>query len=211
MVGKAVLFECLEHPDIESVLVINRQPLELSHPKLKEVIHGDFTDFSPIKDSLKGYDACFHNMGVSAMGMTENDYSRLTYDVTKNLADTLFELSPNLVFTYVSGEGTDSTENGRFMWARVKGKTENMLFKKGFKDVYAFRPGAIVPEKGVKPKAFLSRFFYALLSPVLILLKNSKYVTTSTRVGQVMIHVLSSPIPNKTLSNADINQISRSI
>ncbi len=148
MVGKSVLLECLRSNEVEQVLVVNRRSLKMAHPKLKEVLHADFLDLSVIKEELQGYDACFHCMGVSAVGMKEQEYTRLTFDLTAHWVKTLHELNPDMVFNYVSGAGTDSSERGRSMWARVKGKTENMVLRKGFKDAYAFRPGGILVEKG---------------------------------------------------------------
>ena len=144
MVGKGVLLECLESPKIEEVLIINRSTLGMEHPKLKEVLLADFSTVESIKDELESYDACFYCMGVSSVGMSEEQYTIITYDVTKAFADVLYELNPDMVFIYVSGTGTDSSEKSRIMWARVKGRTENMVLNKGFKDAYAFRPGAII-------------------------------------------------------------------
>ena len=148
MVGKGVMLECLESSKIEEVLVINRTSLGMQHPKLIEILLQDFQNVSSLKEKLSGYDACFFCMGVSVIGLSEEDYLRITYLTTKSFVDTLYQINPNMVFNYVSGAGTDSSENGGTMWARVKGKTENMIFGKGFKDAYAFRPGAIIPEKG---------------------------------------------------------------
>jgi hypothetical protein len=150
MVGEGVMHECLQHPDVEAVLIINRRPSGFSHPKLKEIIHGDFFDISPIRDQLGGYNACYFCLGVSSVGMKEPEYFRLTYTLTLNVAQTLSELNPDMTFCYVSGGGTDSTEKGRSMWARVKGKTENDLMKLPFKKVYAFRPGYMHPTPGLK-------------------------------------------------------------
>ncbi|MBR8537805.1 NAD-dependent epimerase/dehydratase family protein [Carboxylicivirga sediminis] len=149
MVGKGALLECLDSPVVNKILVINRSSVYIHHPKLEEIIHKDFSDLSAIKDRLASYDACFHCMGISALGLSEAQYTEITYTMTKELADTLYSLNPQMVFSYVSGAGTDSSEKGRVMWARVKGKTENMILNKGFKDAYAFRPCAILPEKGI--------------------------------------------------------------
>jgi len=150
MVGEGVLHECLLHPDVESVLVINRKPCGVVHPKLKEVLHADFLNLSGIEDRLSGYNACFFCLGVSSVGMKEPEYYTLTYSISLHVAETLSRLDPDMTFCYVSGAGTDSSEHGRSMWARVKGKTENDLFKLPFKQVYAFRPGFILPTKGLK-------------------------------------------------------------
>jgi uncharacterized protein YbjT (DUF2867 family) len=145
MVGEGVLHECLQHPAVEAVLVINRKPCGVVHPKLKEIIHPDFFDLSGIQQQLKGYNACFFCLGVSSIGMKEPEYHRLTYTLTLNFAETLSKLNRDTTFCYVSGGGTDSSEKGRSMWARVKGKTENDLMKLPFKQVFAFRPGYMHP------------------------------------------------------------------
>ncbi len=208
MVGKGVLLECLESEHVESVLVINRSTISMVHQKLKEIIIPDLSDISSLKDELNGYDACFFCLGISSLGMNEQDYTKITYDITKEFADTLYELNPNLVFNYVSGSGTDSTETGSLMWARVKGKTENLVLNKGFKDAYAFRPGAILPEKGVKSKTPWVNFMIMLLTPFFPLFKKLNSVTTSSRVGQAMINTVVKPYSVKYLENKDINKIS---
>lgn len=157
MVGEGVLLECLSHPDVEQVLVINRKPGGVSHrtsarPKLKEIIHGDFFNLDPIESQLVGYNACFFCLGVSSVGMGDAEYKHLTYDLTLNVAKTLAKLNPDMTFTYISGAGTDSTETGRLAWARVKGATENALLQL-FKNAYMFRPGflkAVPGQKNVK-------------------------------------------------------------
>ena len=139
MVGEGVLKECLIHPDVENVLVINRKPCGVSHPKLSEIIHNDFLDFTPLKDKLKGYNACFFCLGISSVGKKEDEYFRITYTLTMKMAEILSQNNPDMTFCYISGAGTDSTEKGRVNWARVKGKTENDLMKLPFKKVFAFR------------------------------------------------------------------------
>lgn len=149
MVGEGVLHECLLHPDVEQVLVINRKPGGVSHPKLKEIILKDFFDLSPIELQLSGYNVCFFCLGVSSVGMSDDEYRHLTYDLTMNFAKLLAKLNPDLTFEYVSGAGTDSTENGRLAWARVKGATENALMQL-FRNAYMFRPGFMKPTPGLK-------------------------------------------------------------
>ncbi|HMQ69469.1 MAG TPA: NAD-dependent epimerase/dehydratase family protein [Ignavibacteria bacterium] len=205
MVGKGVLIECLENNEVDSVLIINRSAAGVTHPKLNKLIHKDFSDFNSIKENLKGYDACFHNMGISSLGMNEEEYYRITYSMTEALAKLLYENNPELVFNYVSGAGTDSTEKGKIMWARVKGKTENMVLNMGFKDAYIFRPGVIIPEKGVKSKTGWVNFMYALTKPLFPLMINSKYVTSSSRMGRAMINSVLHPQELKVLENKDIN------
>lgn len=209
MVGKAVLLECLESNAVESILVVNRHPIHMNHPKLTEIIHQDFLNIDSIKDDLKGYDACFYCAGISAVGLSEQKYTEITYSMAENFAKTLHALNPNMVFNYVSGTGTDSTEKGRIMWARVKGKTENMIFKQGFKDAYAFRPGFILPEKGVKSRTPLYNFFYIISRPFFPLLKRSKLVTRSSFVGKAMINSVLYPQDIKLLENPDINRIAK--
>src|ERR1700730_17488869 len=160
MVGEGVLHECLQHPQVEQVLVINRRPTGVIHPKLKEILLPDFSGLPAIEDQLKNYNACFFCLGVSSVGMKEEKYYALTYSLTMSFAKTLSRLNPDLTFCYISGAGTDSTEIGRSMWARVKGKTENDLMKLPFKNVYAFRPGYIQPTPGLKN----TNKWYTLLS-----------------------------------------------
>jgi nucleoside-diphosphate-sugar epimerase len=150
MVGEGVLHECLLHPEVEAVLLINRKPCGVSHPKLKEIIHFDFFDLTSLESQLAGYNACFFCLGVSSIGMKEPEYTRNSYMLTMNVAGTLCRLNPEMTFCYVSGAGTDGSEKGRIMWARVKGKTENDLAKLPFKASYAFRPAFMLPTKGLK-------------------------------------------------------------
>lgn len=150
MVGEGVLFQSLNDERVDEVLVINRRPCGVQHPKLKEILHSDFFDLSSVAAQLKGYDACFFCLGVSSVGMKEDDYHKMTYLLTMHVAETLCRLNPDMSFCYISGAGTDSSEQGRSMWARVKGKTENALMKLPFKAVYAFRPGFIRPIPGMR-------------------------------------------------------------
>jgi uncharacterized protein YbjT (DUF2867 family) len=145
MIGEGVLYECINHPEIEKITVITRKPTGYKHPMLTEIIHNDFSDVSALSEQLKGYNACYFCLGVTSIGKNEADYTRLTYALTLNFAETLAKLNRDMTFCYVSGAGTDSTEKGRTMWARVKGKTENDLMKLPFKQVYNFRPGGIEP------------------------------------------------------------------
>jgi hypothetical protein len=179
----------------------------MKHPKLKEIVHADFTNLDPIKEQLKDYDACFYCMGVSAMGMKEENYYRITYSMTETFVKTLHGLNPNMVFNYVSGTGTDSSEKGRLMWARIKGKTENRVFKQGFKDAYAFRPGFILPEKGVKSKTGWYNFFYFVTKPLFPLLRTINSVISSSIIGQAMINTVLYPQELKILENRDINNL----
>lgn len=150
MVGEGVLMECLAHPDVEKVLVINRKPGNISHPKLTEIIHENFYDLSGIEKQLTGYNACFFCLGVSSVGMDKEKYYSITYTLTMHVAETLLRLNAGMTFCYISGAGTDSTEKGRLSWARVKGKTENDLMRMPFRKVFAFRPGFLQPSKDLK-------------------------------------------------------------
>ena len=151
MVGEGVLYECLEHPEVEKVLVITRKSCGYSHPKLTEIIHSDFLDISSLSEKVTGYNACYFCLGVTSLGKSEAEYTKQTYTLTLNFAATLATLNPDMTFCYISGSGTDSSEMGRTMWARVKGKTENDLMKLPFKRVYNFRPGGIEPFLPLKP------------------------------------------------------------
>jgi len=192
MVGKGVLLECLDHDSISEVLVIGRNPAGMEHPKLKELIHKDFSDFSGVKNQLTTYDACFFCLGISAAGMKEQQYKRITYDFTLSLAKTLIETNSEMTFNYVSGQGTDSTEKGQMMWARVKGKTENDLLNIGFKQAFMFRPGMIIPLRGIKSRTksyqFMYDYFMWLVKMVKAIAPNS--VVNTTQIGQAMINTV---------------------
>lgn len=203
MVGKGVLLECLEHPAITGVLLVNRRPVGVQHPKLKEVIHKDFYDLSPVKAQLQGYDACFFCLGVSVVGLTEEQYTKTTYDLTLHFAETV--INPRITFIYVSGTGTDSSEQGRTMWARIKGRTENALLKMPFKAAYMFRPGIILPMKGVRSATGWYNAIYVILRPLFPLLQKSTSVTDTIRIGQAMIKVALNGSDKKHLENKDIN------
>jgi uncharacterized protein YbjT (DUF2867 family) len=207
MVGEGVLLECLDNELIEKVLVINRSSINKQHPKLEEVLLKDFTKIDSIGEQLKGYDACFFCMGTSAIGKSEEAYTVITYDTVAAFADVLYELNPEMVFNYVSGQGTDSSGKGSTMWARVKGKAENEVLNKGFKDAYAFRPGVIIPEKGIKSRTNWYQVFYSIMSPFYSLLKKSKNITTTTKVGLAMINTLTNSSQNKHLENKGINEM----
>lgn len=206
MVGKGVLLECLDHPEVSSVLSISRRSAGMEHPKLKELIHKDFSEFESVSKELEGYDACFACMGVSSAGMNEADYTRMTYDYTLSLANELYKLNPEMTITYVSGVGTDSTEKGRSMWARVKGKTENDLLSMGFRQAFMFRPGAIIPERGVVPSSKLYRILINYLGGLLKLIKwiAPKAVVGSSQIGQAMINAHSKGYDKKVIEPADI-------
>ena len=210
MVGKGVLLECLESAEVESVLIINRRPLGIEHVKLKEIVHGDFHDLSSIKSELEGYNACYFCLGVSSVGMKEESYSRVTYDLTLHMAETLVELNKEMTFCYVSGTRTDSSEKGRSMWARVKGRTENALLALPFKAAYMFRPGYIQPMKGIRSATKLYNTLYVVFKPLYPLFKSlfPKYVTSTVQVGEAMINIVSKGYEKKFLENRDINIVS---
>lgn len=207
MVGEGVLHEALIDNAVKSILVIGRRSCNVRHPKLQELLHNDFYDYTGIEDRLHGYNACFFCLGVTSVGKSEEEYRRLTYDLTMSAARTLSRLNPDMVFCYVSGAGTDSTEHGRSMWARVKGKTENDLMKLPFKEVYAFRPGFIKPTPGLKNSLTFSKVL-APFYPVLNLLL-SKYVCTLEDVGRSMIHVVTDGSQKRVLECLDITQLAQ--
>jgi uncharacterized protein YbjT (DUF2867 family) len=202
MVGEGVLHECLEHADVEQVLVINRKPGGISHPKLKEVIHHDFFNFSAIENQLSGYNACFFCLGVSSIGLKEDAYHKLTHTLTLQVASTLSMLNPGMTFCYVSGAGTDSSEKGRSMWARVKGKTENDLMKLPFLNVFAFRPGFIKPTKGLKNTLKVYQYI-AWLFPIGRALFPSGFCSLQ-EIGVAMIHSVRLANQRKVLEGKDI-------
>lgn len=212
MVGKGVLLECLENPEISEVILINRSPIDIQNPKIKEVILKDFMQLESIKADLDTPDACFHIMGVSAIGLSEEEYSHLTFDISKELADCCFDINPAMTFIYVSGTGTDSSEKGKIMWARVKGKTENYILAKGFGKSLMFRPGLIIPEKGTRSKVTAYRISYAILRPFFPLIKKMKGITTTTKVGKAMINALKLRNDDHLIfENKDINRLAKLI
>ena len=189
MVGEGVLHECLKHADVEKVLVITRKPCGYSHPKLTEIVHDNFFDITSLADRLKGYNACYFCLGVTSLGKNEAEYTKLTYTLTLNFATTLATLNPGMTFCYISGAGTDSTEKGRTMWARVKGKTENDLMKLSFKQVYNFRPFGIIPFLPLKPsQTYYKTYKYLgwLFSLMKVIAPN--YVITLKDLAAAMIN-----------------------
>jgi uncharacterized protein YbjT (DUF2867 family) len=207
MVGEGVLLECLEHPAIEQVLIVNRKPYGAKHAKLQECIVPDFLDLDGLTSRLKGYDACFYCAGVSSAGMSEREYSHITYDITIHFAHKLASLNPQMVFIYVSGALTDSSEKGRVMWTRVKGKTENALMRSGFKRVYNFRPGFMKPtprQRNIKPYYRAIGWLYPLLHAVF-----PNQVSTMAEVGLAMINSVLKGYPEQILEIRDINSLAR--
>jgi uncharacterized protein YbjT (DUF2867 family) len=209
MVGQGVLRECLLDAGVESVLVVGRSPTGQANARLHEILHDNFLDFSAIESRLAGFDACFFCLGVSSVGMDEERYRHLTYDITMAAATTLARLNPGMVFVYVTGRGTDSTEQGRLMWARVKGKTENDLLKLPFKAAYMFRPAGIQPLHGIKSKTAWIQAIYVVTAPLLTLLNrlSPTYMTTTEQVGRAMIRVARDGYPRPVLESEDINAV----
>jgi hypothetical protein len=207
MVGEGVLMEALLHPEVESVLVINRKPCGVIHPKLTEILHTNFFNLSPISERLKDYNACYFCLGVSSVGMKEEEYYSLTYTLTMHVAETLSRQNPGMTFCYISGAGTDSTENGRLNWARVKGKTENDLMKLPFKKIYAFRPGFLQPSKGLKN---VHHFYgvFVLLYPVFRTLM-PRFVSTLKELGLAMINSVLIGYEKPVLEVKDIVALSK--
>jgi uncharacterized protein YbjT (DUF2867 family) len=207
MVGEGVLHECLQHPAVESVLVLNRRPCGVTHPKLKEIVHSDFFDLSAIEDQLGGYNACFFCLGVSSVGMKEAAYYKTTYTLTLHTAITLSKRNIGMTFCYISGAGTDSTEKGRSMWARVKGKTENDLQKLPFRQVFNFRPGFIKAIPGLKNTLPLYKYV-GWLFPIGRALYPRGFCTLH-ELGRAMINVAKNGFEKKIVDGKDIIALAR--
>jgi hypothetical protein len=206
MVGEGVLHVCLNHPNVERVMIVNRKPSGVSHPKLKEIIHPDFFNVDALQDQLSNYDACFFCLGVSSVGLKEDEFYKLTFTLTTTFAKMLTSQSPNATFCYVSGAGTDTTEQGKTMWARVKGKTENELTKI-FKRAYNFRPGIMVPIKGMKNTLGFYKYMGWLI-PIIRLL-SPKFVCNLEEVGQAMINAAAKGYEKQILEVPDIVALSK--
>ncbi len=209
MVGQGVLRECLLDPDVDQILSIVRTPTNQQNPKLRELVHTDFFNYSDIALQLTGFDTCIFTLGVSSAGMDEAKYTHLTHDLTLAAATTLARLNPQMTFLYVSGAGTDSTERGRTMWARVKGRTENDLLKLPFRAAYMFRPGVIQPLHGIRSKTRIYQAFYNILNPILPLLKSAfpQAITNTEQLGQAMLKVAKNGYPKPILESKDINSL----
>lgn len=206
LIGHGVLLEALDHPAIGEVLTVGRRPSEIEHDKLRHVVHEDFLDLSAIADSLTDLDACFWCLGVSSAGMSEADYTKITYDYTMAAAKVLAERSPDLCFCFVSGEGTDDTEKGRSMWARVKGRAENAV-KRAFPNRYLFRPAYIRPMRGARSKTTLYRVldpFFVGLSP---LLRPMGMATSTVEIGKAMIAAATGLSEERLLPSKAINAL----
>ncbi|MGA8599534.1 MAG: epimerase [Bryobacteraceae bacterium] len=212
MVGQGVLRECLLDPDVAVLQTIGRSATGVKHPKLREIVHSDLMNYSGIEEDLSGFDACFFCLGVSSAGMSEPQYERLTYGITIAAAETLSRLNPDMTFVYVSGAGTDSSEKGRVMWARVKGKTENALLRLPFKGVYMFRLAGIQAMHGERSKTSAYRVAYSFAKPLLPLLRRlfPNYILTTEEIGRAMIQVAKRGAPKKILESSDIRLMASS-
>jgi len=208
MVGQGVLRECLLDAEVETVLTIGRTPTGQKHEKLREVAHANLLEFSAIEGKLSGYDACFFCLGITSAGTTEQEYERISYSIPVTAAQTLVKLNPGMTFVYVSGSGADSSEKGRTMWARVKGKAENALLAMPFKAVYVFRPAFIQPLHGIRSRTKVYNVLYAVLGPLVPLVKRLApgYVTTTEQLGRAMITVVKRGPAKRIQESQDINE-----
>jgi uncharacterized protein YbjT (DUF2867 family) len=211
MVGQGVLRECLLDPEVELVATVGRTATGMQNPKLREIVREDLQSYAGIEDQLTGFDACFFCLGVSSAGMKEADYERVTYDLTLAAAETLSRVNPGMTFIYVSGAGTDSSEKGKVMWARVKGRTENALLRLPFKAAYMFRPGGIQPMHGERSKTRAYRIGYVLAKPLLPLLRRMfpGSIMTTEEIGRAMINVVRRGAPKRILVTSDIRACAR--
>jgi uncharacterized protein YbjT (DUF2867 family) len=211
MVGQGVLRECLLDPDIDAVEMVGRSGTGIKDAKLREIVRPNLMDYADIETELRGFDACFFCLGVTAAGMSEADYERVTYGITLAAAKTLARLNPGMTLIYVSGAGTDSTEKGRVMWARVKGKTENALLRLPFKAAYMFRPGAIEAAHGERSKTAAYRVAYTLVKPLLPLLRRlfPDSILTTEEIGRAMINVAKWGAPKRILEVSDIRECAK--
>ncbi|SRR5258705_4057486 len=207
MVGEGVLHECLLHSDVDEVLVIGRKSCGISHPKLKEIVHQNFFDITPIQNQLSGYDACYFCLGVTSIGKNEEEYRKLTYALTMHVASVLSKLNPQMTFCYVSGASTDSSEKGKMMWARVKGKTENDLMKLPFKKAFNFRPGIMRPTKGLKNTLSGYKYLSWLFPVIGVLMPNS--ICSLKEVGQAMINATIKGYEKQILEVKDIVELAK--
>jgi len=213
MVGQGVLRECLVDGSVERVLAVGRRPTGMQDAKLREITLADFSEFRTAGAEVEGYDACFFCLGVTSVGKSEAEYRAVTYDLTMMVAETMVKRNPGMTFVYVTGQGTDSTERGRTMWARVKGQTENALLRMPFKAAYMFRPGYIQPLHGVKTRVKWVAAIYAMVGPVYPLLKAvfRGQILTTECVGKAMIAVAKNGAEKRVLEAKDINRICESV
>ena len=210
MVGKGALLECIDSPDVESILLINRNPIDVKHTKVKEIILKDLFQLESVRENLKGYDTCFYSLGITSVGTNETDYTRIMYELPMLMAKELKMINPDITFCFVSGAGTDSSEKGNAMWARVKGKAENDLIKLGFKKAFMFRPGFILPRRGIKSRTGWYNIFYAIAKPFAFILKRMpRNVTDTVTMGRAMINAAVIGYPKIILESVDINQLGK--
>ena len=209
MVGEGVLFECLQNSKVSEVLIISRKPYDLQHPKLKALIVPDFFELNKFSEDIKGYDACFFCAGISSVGMKEEKFTRITYDTTLAFAKALLDVNGNISFTYVSGSHTDSSEKGRVMWARVKGKTENDLMKLPFGHVYNFRPGILKATAGAKNTLSFYKYFAWLIPVVKLVAPN--FISDLKDLGLAMINAATKGYEKNILEVKDINALAKRV
>ena len=208
MVGKSVLNECINDNRISKIYLINRVPVNLKSSKVYEFILDDFLKMGELKNKINHCDACFHCMGITSFGQKSDYYYRVTFEMTRVLTDLVYEINPNSIMTYVSGEGTSKNENSKIPWANIKGKAENYILNKGLKDAYMIRLGLLIPENGVTAKTKLYNLFYTLMIPFYPLMKLIPTITTSSKLGLAMINCLYFTLNDKYLDNKKINKLS---
>ncbi|TCR64994.1 NAD-dependent epimerase/dehydratase family protein [Bosea sp. BK604] len=209
MVGQGALRECLLDDGVSEVVTLGRSATGQRHPKLREIVHADLLDYSTIEGELAGFDACFFCLGVASAGMSEADYSGITYDIPLAAAQALLPLNPGMTFVHVSGASADSSEQGRVMWARVKGRTENALLRLPFRAVYVMRPGAIRPLHGIKSRTMAYRVLYGALAPILPALQQwlPRWVTSTEQIGKAMLALVRKGWPKRIVECDDINRL----
>ena len=209
MVGQGVLLECLHDSEVTETVAVVREPLQRRDDTLREIVHKNLFDLTAVQNQLTGFDACFFCIGVSSFRMKEAEYTRLTYEMTMSVARVLAPLNPQMTFVYVSGAGTDSTEKGKTMWARVKGRTENELLRLPFKAAYMFRPGAIEAMDGIQSRTKIYNALYRFVGPLVSLLRGRfpKYLTTTRQIGCAMLQVAEAGYAKPVLESEDINAI----
>jgi uncharacterized protein YbjT (DUF2867 family) len=209
MIGQGVLRECLRDPGVERVVTVGREASGVTNTKLRQIVYDDLWNYAPIEALLAGFDACFFCLGVTSAGMSEVDYARITYDITMAAANVLVRLNPGMTFVFVSGAGTDSTEHGRLMWARIKGKTENALLRMPFKAAYMFRPGVIQPMHGVRSRTAAYRILYSITAALLPLLRVlfPNQILTTEDMGLAMLAAVRRGAPTRVLESRDIRQL----
>jgi uncharacterized protein YbjT (DUF2867 family) len=212
MVGKGVLLECLDNDVVEKVVTLNREPVGHEHSKHTQIIVPSFQQLDSIKEEIQNFDACYFCAGVTSVGKSEQEYEQITYDLTLNVAKWFIDHSPSSIFCYVSGTGTDSSENGRSMWARVKGKTENALLNMNFRSAYMFRPGYIQPLRGIRSKTGWYNALYSLFWPVYLILKFIPGAATNTsNMGKAMLAVTLTTPDERILHNRDIDRLAKTV